>query len=150
PVLELQVLELRLLLVLVGHGAGELVPVLLDGQGGLPLLPADLVLALPRPDRVRLGVLRAREDLSDQGTPNPAITWGRNWIAVPPGALKSSTTVTLSPGSSTLSPPGCRISRKGFLCRLTPVRFTSLTPGSSFFRTSTSGPPTGPLPRLWI
>src|SRR5262245_20227714 len=54
--LERHVLELRLLLVLEGHGAGELVPVLLDDEGGLPLLTADVVLALPRPDRVRLVV----------------------------------------------------------------------------------------------
>src|SRR5262249_10498830 len=53
-------LELRLLLVLVGHRAGELVPVLLDDQGGLSLLPADVVLALPRPDRVRFLVPRAQ------------------------------------------------------------------------------------------
>src|SRR5262249_38726410 len=40
---------------------GELVPVFLNRQGGRPLLVADLVLALPRPDRVRLAVLRARK-----------------------------------------------------------------------------------------
>src|SRR5206468_5314529 len=57
----LHVLELRLLLVRPTHRAGELVAVLLDGQGGGPLLPADLVLQLPRPDRVRLLVPRARE-----------------------------------------------------------------------------------------
>ena len=43
PVLDLHVLELRLLLVLPGHRAGELVAVLLDGQGGLPLLPLTVV-----------------------------------------------------------------------------------------------------------
>src|SRR5207253_2564385 len=45
PALELHVLELRLLLVLVGHHPGKLAAILLDDQGGLPLLPTDLVLA---------------------------------------------------------------------------------------------------------
>src|SRR5262249_56598453 len=53
-VLQLQVLEVRLLLIRPAHRAGELVPVLLDCQGGRTLLAADLVLALPRPDRVSL------------------------------------------------------------------------------------------------
>src|SRR5438874_11056391 len=59
-VLQLQILEFRLLLVRPAHRPGEFVPVLLDRQGGRPLLVADLVLALPRPDRVYL-VCRARE-----------------------------------------------------------------------------------------
>src|SRR5262249_36113763 len=41
------------------HGPGEFVSVLLDSQGGGPLLPADLIFALPRPDRVCLAVCRA-------------------------------------------------------------------------------------------
>src|SRR5438477_11731578 len=51
-VLRLQVLELCLLLVWPAHRPGEFVPVLLDRQGGCPLLPADLIFALPRPDRI--------------------------------------------------------------------------------------------------
>src|SRR4051812_33643802 len=42
PVLDLHVLELRLLLIRPGHRPGELIPVPLDLQGGLPLLAADL------------------------------------------------------------------------------------------------------------
>src|SRR3984893_5736490 len=59
--LQFHVLEFRLLLVRPAHRPGELVPVLLDRQGGHPLLAADLVLALPRPDRVCLLALRARK-----------------------------------------------------------------------------------------
>src|SRR5438105_14127004 len=59
-VLQLQILEARLLLVRPAHRAGEFVPVLLDRQCGRPLLPADLIFALPRPDRFYL-VRRARE-----------------------------------------------------------------------------------------
>src|SRR3989441_9879660 len=58
---QFHVLEFRLLLVRPAHRPGELVPVLLDRQGGRPLLAADLVLALPRPDRVCLLALRARK-----------------------------------------------------------------------------------------
>src|SRR5437588_6734898 len=58
---QLHVLEFRLLLVRPAHRPSELVPVLLDRQGGHPLLAADLVLALPRPDRVCLLALRARK-----------------------------------------------------------------------------------------
>src|SRR6476646_7017520 len=50
-VLQLQVLDVRLLLVRPAHRPGELVSVLLDRQCGRPLLVADFVLALPRPDR---------------------------------------------------------------------------------------------------
>src|SRR5262249_28770802 len=60
-VLQLQVLEFLRLLVRPAHRPGELVPVLLDRQGGHPLHAADLVLALPRPDRVCLLALRARK-----------------------------------------------------------------------------------------
>src|SRR5262249_4732788 len=59
-VLQRQVLEVRLLLVRPDHRYGEFVPVLLDRQGARPLLVADLVIALPRPDRFYL-VRRARE-----------------------------------------------------------------------------------------
>src|SRR5438128_8262942 len=59
--LQFHVLEFRLLLVRPAHRPGELVPVLLDRQCGDPLLAADLVLALPRPDRVCLLALRARK-----------------------------------------------------------------------------------------
>src|SRR5882672_8526190 len=59
--LQLHVLEFRLLLVRPAHRPGELVLVLLDRQCGRPLLAADLVLALPRPDRVCLVALRARK-----------------------------------------------------------------------------------------
>src|SRR3984893_8813369 len=59
--LQFHVLEFRLLLVRPAHRPGELVPVLLDRQCGHPLLAADLVLALPRPDRVCLLALRARK-----------------------------------------------------------------------------------------
>src|SRR6476620_5105126 len=45
PVLEFRVLELFVLLVRPVHGPDERVPLLLDRQGGRPLLPADLVLA---------------------------------------------------------------------------------------------------------
>src|SRR6266851_27620 len=57
--LQFHVLEFRLLLVRPAHRPGELVPVLLDRQCGRPLHVADLVLALPRPDRVCLLVPRA-------------------------------------------------------------------------------------------
>src|SRR5262249_49002991 len=60
-VLQFHVLEFRLLLVRPAHRPGELVPVLRDRQGGRTLLAADLVLALPRPDRVCLLALRARK-----------------------------------------------------------------------------------------
>src|SRR5262245_44307658 len=61
-VLQLQVLELRLVLVRPAHRPGEFVPILLDLQGGCPLLSADLILALPCPDRVyHLVVRRARQ-----------------------------------------------------------------------------------------
>src|SRR5262249_40746354 len=60
-VLLLQVLELLRLLVRPAHRAGELVAVLLDRQCGHPLLAANLVLALPRSDRVCLVTLRARQ-----------------------------------------------------------------------------------------
>src|SRR5438552_10019618 len=60
-VLQFHVLEIRLLLVRPAHRAGELVPVLLDRQCGHPLLAADLVLALPRADRVCLVALGARK-----------------------------------------------------------------------------------------
>src|ERR1700676_2881883 len=60
-VLQFHVLEFRLLLVRPAHRPGELVPVLLDRQCGHQLLAADLVLALPRPDRVCLLALRARK-----------------------------------------------------------------------------------------
>src|SRR6185437_4479213 len=50
--LELQVHHLRLLLIRPAHGAGNLVAVLLDRHRGRPLLSADVVLALPRADRV--------------------------------------------------------------------------------------------------
>src|SRR5271167_198074 len=61
-VLKLQVLELRLVLVRPAHRPGELVPVLLDLQGGCPRLSADLILALPCPDRIyHLVVRRARQ-----------------------------------------------------------------------------------------
>src|SRR5262249_5442478 len=53
-VLQFQILEVRRLLVRPAHRPGELVPVLRDRQGGRPLLVADLVGALPRPDRVDL------------------------------------------------------------------------------------------------
>src|SRR4029453_1122452 len=59
-VLQFHVLELLVLLVRPAHRPDELVPVLLDRQLGRPLLAADLVLALPRPDRVCL-VLRPDE-----------------------------------------------------------------------------------------
>src|SRR5947208_11352526 len=49
---RLQVLELCLLLVWPAHRPGEFVPVLLDRQGGCPLLAADLIFALPCPDRI--------------------------------------------------------------------------------------------------
>src|SRR5881392_111854 len=58
---QISVLEFRLLLVRPAHRPGELVPVLLDRQCGRPLHVADLVLALPRPDRVCLLALRARK-----------------------------------------------------------------------------------------
>src|SRR5438128_5504985 len=61
PVLRFHVLEFRRLLVRPAHRPGELVPVLLDRQCGHPLLAADLVRALPRPDRVCLLALRARK-----------------------------------------------------------------------------------------
>src|SRR6185312_8259407 len=51
-VLQLQVPELGLVLVRPAHRPGEVVPVLLDLQGGRPLLSADLILALPCPDRI--------------------------------------------------------------------------------------------------
>src|SRR4051794_25825119 len=51
-VLQLQVLELRPVLVRPAHRPGEVVPVLLDLQGGCPLLSADFILALPRPNRI--------------------------------------------------------------------------------------------------
>src|SRR5438477_2989841 len=60
-VLQLEVLELFLFLVRPAHRPGELAPVLLDRQGGRPLHVADRVLALPRPDRVRLPALRDRK-----------------------------------------------------------------------------------------
>src|SRR5436190_364477 len=60
-VLQLHILELLILLVRPAHRPGELVPVLLDRQCGRPLHVADLVLALPRPDRVCLLALRARK-----------------------------------------------------------------------------------------
>src|SRR6516165_12765737 len=60
-VLQFQVLELLRLLVRPAHGPGELFAVLLERQGGHPLLAADLVLAFPGPDRVRLVALRARK-----------------------------------------------------------------------------------------
>src|SRR6266550_629935 len=58
---QFHVLEFRLLLVRPAHRPGKLVPVLLDRQCGHPLLAADVVLALPRPDRVCLLALRARK-----------------------------------------------------------------------------------------
>src|SRR5439155_560350 len=60
-VLQLQVLEVRLLLVWPAHRPGELVAVLLDRQCGRSILIADLITALPRPDWIRLLVLRARK-----------------------------------------------------------------------------------------
>src|SRR6266481_8412793 len=60
-IFQFHVLELRLLLVRPAHRPGELVAVLRDRQRGRPLLVADLVLALPRPDRVCLLALRARK-----------------------------------------------------------------------------------------
>src|SRR5579884_1375349 len=57
-VLQLEVLELFLFLVRPTHCPGEFVSVLLDNQGGGPLLPADLILALPRSDRVSFAVLQ--------------------------------------------------------------------------------------------
>src|SRR5262245_32198751 len=59
--LQFQVLELLRLLVGPAHRPGELVPVLRDRQGGRTLLVADLVLALPRSDRVCLLALRVRK-----------------------------------------------------------------------------------------
>src|SRR5207244_3762845 len=64
--LQLQVLELRLLLVRPAHGPGELVPVLLDRQGGRSLLAADLILALPRPDRVYDLAVRCAHQATDR------------------------------------------------------------------------------------
>src|SRR4051794_19155979 len=59
---QLQVPELSLVLVRPAHRPGEVVPVLLDLQGGCPLLSADLILALPCPDRIdHLVVRRARQ-----------------------------------------------------------------------------------------
>src|SRR5436190_17052625 len=43
PVLEFRVLDLLVLLVWPVHRPGELVPLLLDRQGGRSLLPADLI-----------------------------------------------------------------------------------------------------------
>src|SRR5262249_54458297 len=61
-VLQLQVLEPGLVLVRPAHRPDEVVPVLLDFQGGCPLLSADLILALPCPGRVcRFVVRRARQ-----------------------------------------------------------------------------------------
>src|SRR2546425_9880218 len=57
---QFHVLEFRLLLVRPAHRPGELVPVHLDRQCGRPLLLANLVLALPRPDWVCL-LLRTRK-----------------------------------------------------------------------------------------
>src|SRR5262245_11637084 len=54
PFLQFQVLEWRLLLVRPTHCAGDLIPVLLDRQGRCPLLVANIVLALPRSDRICL------------------------------------------------------------------------------------------------
>src|SRR2546422_10798749 len=59
-ILQFHVLEIRLLLVRPAHRPGELVPVHLDRQCGRPLLLANLVLALPRPDWVCL-LLRTRK-----------------------------------------------------------------------------------------
>src|SRR5262247_2037626 len=52
--LQFQVLEGRILLVRPTHCAGDLIPVLLDRQGRCPLLVANIVLALPRSDRICL------------------------------------------------------------------------------------------------
>src|SRR5258708_23009485 len=68
-VLQLQILEARLLLVRPAHRPGEFVPVLLDRQGGRPLLPADLIFALPRPDRFYL-VRRARDAADSEYQPH--------------------------------------------------------------------------------
>src|SRR6516162_3556671 len=59
-VLQLEVLEVCLLLIRPAHRADELVPVLLDRQGGRQFQSAAFVLAIPRPDRVNL-VCRASE-----------------------------------------------------------------------------------------
>src|SRR5207302_656262 len=61
PVFEFRVLDLLVLLVWPVHRPDEPVPVLVDRQGGRPLLPADLIRALPRPDRVCLLALRVRQ-----------------------------------------------------------------------------------------
>src|SRR5262249_49688345 len=60
-VLQFHVLEVRLLLVRPAHRPGKFVAVFLDRQGGRQLQPTDLVLAIPRPDRVCLVALRARK-----------------------------------------------------------------------------------------
>src|SRR5262249_5368410 len=52
PFLQFQVLEIRILLVRPTHSARKPVTVLLDRQGGCPLLVADIVLTLPRSNRV--------------------------------------------------------------------------------------------------
>src|SRR6516162_8199982 len=59
--LQLHVLELLVLLVRPAHRPGAFVAVHLERQGRRQLLAADLVVALPRPDRVYLVALRARQ-----------------------------------------------------------------------------------------
>src|SRR4051794_35890307 len=62
PVLEFRVLERLVLLVRPAHGPDEPVPLLLDREGGGSLLIADLITALPCPDRIgRLVVRRVRQ-----------------------------------------------------------------------------------------
>jgi hypothetical protein len=50
--LQLHALEALSLLIRPAHHPGELVAVLIGRRGGRPLLPAELVFALPRPGRI--------------------------------------------------------------------------------------------------
>src|SRR5262245_10250840 len=59
--LQHRVLEVRLLLIRPGHRPDEFLSLLLHRQRGRPLLVADLVLALPRADRVCFLALRTRQ-----------------------------------------------------------------------------------------